>query len=96
MTALLVALLALRWRPPRPKPVECVAIDGPCDGHTWLMPESLTGIWLTGNDGRWHLYRPACLEVDVHRTSFRFAGRSASYDDLTRSVFTPERARLGD
>lgn len=96
MTTLAVVLLALRWAPRRRSPAECVAIDGPCDGHTWLMPQPLSGIWLTGNDGRWHLYRPVRREGVARRSSFRFAGRSASYADLTRTVSAPERARFGD
>ena len=52
--------------------VLCEAVDGPCDGRTWFLPE-LAPIWLRYGDSR-HLYRPA--GPGLHGADYRYAGVS--------------------
>lgn len=56
--------------------VACQAMDGPCDGHDWFLPDPPKPIWLCGGDGQRYLYanRPADGGLIVRYT---FTGRSA-------------------
>ena len=69
-------MIGARWRrraqqQPR-QAVLCEAVDGPCDGRTWYLPE-LAAIWLRYGDDR-HLYRP--VGPGRHGADYRYAGVS--------------------
>lgn len=83
ITIAALILLGLRWAPRRRTPAPCTAIDGPCDGRSWLQPTETLSIWLHGEDGQWHLYEPARSRRGTD-AAYRYARRTASYLTLTR------------